>query len=316
MAEPPRRLPRIGLLHWHLASKVKNGYCRELYRFLDERRTAGELEFEVLGCELGRNPESDPGPSLEAVRNARLDALITNGIWNEPYLGDLHALGLPMVSVDFQPRGSAIDAVTFSNERAGEQIGRIFAETGHRDVMFVSVFRNDRGMALGATKHIEDDTSLERRSGVQQALVTTSVEMWPTLPLLVRDDATNYHLQLVAKLPKMFQSLGQVPQAITGHDNTVLHSVLEALTRMNLKVPGDVSLIGFHGVDRSKDEVPPDRRVNCMLFCWQDMAEQAWKLLQGRLSGKVPPETAQRLVSLPGQYTDFGTVRDRHKPSA
>ena len=41
-----------------------------------------------------------------------------------------------------------------------------------------------------------------------------------------------------------------------------------------------------------------------------------WKLLQGRLSGKVPPETAQRLVCLPGQYTDFGTVRDRRKPSA
>ena len=40
MAEAPRRLPRIGLLHWHLASKVKDNYCRELYRYFDERRAA------------------------------------------------------------------------------------------------------------------------------------------------------------------------------------------------------------------------------------------------------------------------------------
>lgn len=306
MANAAARRPHIGLLYW-LDQEMETTFCRDLFMPFVEQAKAGKLTYEFLKpsrTDLTR----DPFPPLEQVKAGRFDGLVSVSIWMEPYLGELAKLGKPVVTLDFRSHACAFDSVTFGNRPAFREIAKILGRTGHKDVLFVSLFRPDRNSKPGLENFIEDDTSLERRTALQEACAELGIEVWPLLPVYTGHD--NRRKQISRHLPELIADMGHPPAAITGHDIDALMNTLEAIASQNLKIPQDLSMIT---VGAESDEATLAKRIpmDMVVFSWRHMGEEGLRLLEERLSGKVPAGRPPRHVELSGEYAPVGTVLDR-----
>ncbi|MCK6473896.1 MAG: substrate-binding domain-containing protein [Planctomycetes bacterium] len=306
MAKAAARRPHIGLLYW-LDQKMESTFCREVFKPFLEQATAGKLTYEFLHPSR-QTQARDPYPPLELVKAARFDGLVSVSIWKEPYLGELAKLGKPVVTLDFRSIACAFDSVTFGNRPAFRQIGKILKDTGHKDVLFVSLFRPDRNSKPGLENFIEDDTSLERRTALQEACADLGIEVWPLLP--VYTGSGNRRKQVSTHLPELIANMGHPPSAISGHDTDAISNAMEAVAALNLKVPRDLSMIT---VGSESDDASIAKRIpmDMIVFSWRHMGEEGLRLLMERLGGKVPADRPPRHVELSGQYAPLGTVIER-----
>lgn len=312
MNAPGRRVPHIGILFW-TSEKIETTYCREVFLPFLNLSAQGKMTYQFL-CphEAGDTPD-DPFPALARVKAGGFDGIATVSIWMETYIGELVKLGKPVVTLDFRSNGWPADSVTFGSRQAFRQIAQILKDTGHRDVLFLSQFRPDRNSKRGLENFIEDDTSLERRTALQEACAELNLEVWPLLPLHTGVEARRK--QINKRLPLLIENMGHPPSAITGHDVGVLGTASEALADMKLNVPRDLSLIS---VGTIQDEANPPAKLpmDTLLFSWRQMGLEGLRLLWDRLSGKVPPDSPPRHVELTGRYVQAGTVADRRAPGA
>lgn len=306
MAKAAARRPHIGLLFW-LDQKMESTFCREVFKPFVDQAQAGKLTYEFLHPSR-QTQARDPYPPLESVKAGRFDGLVSISIWKEPYLGEIAKLGIPVVTLDFRSHACAFDSVTFGNRPAFRQIAKILKDTGHQDVLFVSLFRPDRNSKPGLENFIEDDTSLERRTALQEACTEFGIEVWPLLPVYTGN--SNRKKQVSTHLPELIANMGHPPSAITGHDIEAMMNSLEAVAAQNLKMPQDLSMIT---VGAETDQATLAKRIpmDMIVFSWRHMGEEGLRLLEERLSGKVPAGRPPRHVELSGQYAPVGTVIER-----
>lgn len=303
MAKTAARRPHIGILFW-LEQKMENTFCRDVFKPFVEQAKADKLTYEFL-LPSKKTQTRDPYPPLEQVKAGRFDGFVSVSIWKEPYLGELAKLGKPVVTLDFRSNACAFDSVTFGNRPAFREIARILKDTGHRDVLYLSLFRPDRNSKPGLENFIEDDTSLERRTALQEACTELGIELWPLLPVYAGH--LNRKKQVSTHLPELIANMGHPPSAITGHDIEALTNSLEVITAQNLEMPRDLSMIT---VGAETDEATFAKRIpiDLILFSWRQMGEEGLRLLEERIDGKVPADQPPRHVELSGQYAPVGTV--------
>lgn len=301
--------PRIALLYWSYADDF--AYCADLLEFFRSLERNGEIRLQILGRTKTRDPQPDIGPPIEVVKSGHFDGYINLGIWRADYLADLYRLGRPIVSLDYQPHGVPVDAVTFSGQHAGSYVGKMLADTGHKEILFVSQFHRQRPTPEAAETLVEDPTSSDRRLGLLIGLVGSPVLFWSTFPWIFEDDELH---NMNRRLRKMIETRGHPPSAVVCHDTRIAEKVRDILEEMHLKIPQDLSLITFFAPGKETGYKPPVRPISEMRYTWRDMAEAGWELLQGRLTGTVKLDAPQRHVELPARYVDGGTVRNRTHP--
>jgi DNA-binding LacI/PurR family transcriptional regulator len=298
----PAKIPRVAFLHWYEARSLPNSYCADLFNHFQLLKKNAELNLTVLG--RGAQDNAPPFPDIKQVRDGRFDAIVSNGIWNPDYLLGLKSLGVPVVSCDNLADTLPLDSVTFSDEEAGEQIGRMLARSGHRQVLFVTRMRNDAGAVAGADPLIEDTTSLDRRMGVQRGLLGTAAEYWPVLPW---NGGTKALVKAMMKrFERVVEEAGRWPDAIVVPDLGLGAAVLAELKARKLAVPRDISMVGFHAPPVSTQ---PAGKISHMCYSWRSMAETAWNLLKSRLEHRQ--KSAPQHLKLPAVYVDCGSVLER-----
>ncbi|MCK6473895.1 MAG: substrate-binding domain-containing protein [Planctomycetes bacterium] len=312
MNAPGRRVPHIGILSWTKLT-VEGAFCREVFQPFLSLAAQGKMTYQLLCPDDPGDTPNDPFPPLERVKAAGFDAIATVSIWKETYIGELHKLGKPLVTLDNRSHGWPADSVTFGSRQAFRQIAQILKDTGHRDVLFISQFRPDRNSKPGIENFIEDDTSLDRRTALQEACAELDMEVWPLLPIHIGTEIRRK--QVSKRLPALIENMGHPPSAISGHDSGVLVSALDALKDLKLNVPRDLSLIS---VGTIQDEANPPAKLpmDTLLFSWRQLGLEGLRLLWDRLSGKVPADGPPRHVELTGRYVQAGTVADRRAPRA
>lgn len=305
-----KRTPRLAFLHWTAAGSLEKGYCTDLFHFFVRLATSGAIQLTVLGEAQGRN--APPFPDLNMVRAGNFDAFISNGIWNADYLHEVHRLNKPLISVDHLTEGMPIDSVTFASRQPGEAIGKLLAETGHTDILFISRFRRDQGAVPGADPIIEDPTCAERRTSVQSGLLGTDVDFWPALPWLNAIGINNAEL-MAQRLERILKEMGRWPTALVVPSVELGVVAIEEFKRHGKRVPEDISCISFHappGVN--EDEVA----MSTMQFSWTQMATEAWRLLKERMDGAVPLNAPARHIEIPAKFVDRSTVLNRRPRQA
>ena len=242
---------------------------------------------------------------MKQVQAANFDALITNGIWSVDYLCELQKLGVPLVSCDKSTRGMSIDSVSFSGAQAGEAAAKLLLRYGHKDILFVTGMRRDFGAPAGADPVIEDETSAERRTGVQQGLVGSDADLWPYIPWTAAPGQDGPKL-LAARFERIISDMQRLPTAMVTVDAGIALAVKTMLESMGLGVPHDVSILTF--------AAPPAKgapaRFSGMCYDWHEMAQEAWRLLKERLDGLRPANAPAVNIELSATYLDQGTVRN------
>lgn len=187
----------------------------------------------------GNWQEADERKAIETLLARRVDGLIVlaGRLPNAALLR--YARELPMVVVGRQLRGPQIFSLNFENTLGARLATQHLVDLGHRRIAFLS----------GDLAHGD---AVERLRGYEQALKDSGIPFDPAL--VVQGDFTE-----PSGLLGVMRLLddGAPFTALFASNDQMAFGALLALHRRGLRVPDDISLVGFDDVSVAKYALPP-----------------------------------------------------------
>ncbi|HWT64887.1 MAG TPA: LacI family DNA-binding transcriptional regulator [Terracidiphilus sp.] len=185
---------------------------------------------------------TDNDSAKEATYLSQLRSFLPAGILMIPSLDSTvspGSSGPPVVCVDRRPENWKGDMVTVANREGAYKAARHLIEMGHRRI----------GVIAGPP-HLT--SALDRVRGFRQALHDAHIAMAPEYVQEARFDRVSGYtaaMRLLQLLPR--------PTAIFATSDLMAMGALLAIRESRLTCPGDVSLVGFDGLEQTELTDPP-----------------------------------------------------------
>lgn len=230
-----QRTETVGLLLYPTcASEFRNSFAAEVIEGLENRLIAAGYHL-LLG---GYRPQVTDGVIPQFIGQGRVDGVVLLGKYPAEILSALRKAPVPLVILDSEDEGNAIDSITTDGFSAGTQVVDRLATLGHRRIVMLAYgheFHNPRMRRLGFLH------GMRAHGG------------WPSERSLITgfmDDADGHRL-LRARL-----SEHEPPTAVFCENDHLALAIIARLTADGLRVPHDLSVIGFNDDDGSRLSQP------------------------------------------------------------
>jgi DNA-binding LacI/PurR family transcriptional regulator len=256
----PRNYPALGL--------IQRGILRVLRRRQADYRL---VVFDNQGDVWSQSVEMEQ-QALAAVENDGSAGAILWPIGGEETQGSiarLQALGVPLVLLDRYPEGFSCDFVGIDNRAAGHDATNYLLDLGHRRIAHL-------------TSSSAVMTGRERLEGYREALASHGISEEVIYRVPDHDDL----YPDVSPVIQHILTLPDPPTALFAMKDILAHAFIRAATAAGLRVPEDISVIGFDDHDRHSLQPPFLTTVHQP---FEQMGERAADLLLRRLAG---PSTA------------------------
>lgn len=222
--------------------------------------------------------EDDPDRELDvvmALHQRRVDGIILapSPDPGRRALAYLREVGLPCVLVDRMP-DPAFDQVGINNREAMRNLVERVSARGHRRIGYVG---GNPGFA----------TTLERIAGYREGLAGAGGAIDERL-LVTGSATTNSAMQAAERL----LDLDQPPTALVGGNNLATIGIMKAITRRGLRVPKDISIVGFDDFEWADCFEP---RLTLVAQPCVEIGRRAAFLLMERIA---VPEGVRRTIQL------------------
>ncbi|ADN02329.1 LacI family DNA-binding transcriptional regulator [Spirochaeta thermophila] len=172
---------------------------------------------------------------LRPYRQRKVDGLIYVGLQKMPQevREEINRRRIPCVVIGDRPEDEEFSWVDTDNERAGyDTVMRIW-KRGHRRICFV-----------GLREEFYNANIRDREKGYRRAMKELTGEEVPDEWVW----RAGYHQEEVAQVVECaFSSMGERPTALFCATDEMALGALVALRRLGLRVPEDVSVVGFDG---------------------------------------------------------------------
>jgi DNA-binding LacI/PurR family transcriptional regulator len=224
-------------------------------------------------------------PAIEEILAYRVDGLIlASTTLSSALAADCHAAGIPVLSFNRTARGAGVLSVTGENRRGGRLIAAFLAAGGHHRLGFVAGIENA-------------STSIEREAGFMEGVAALQL----TAPLRA---VGHYSFEGAAAAARQLLSRADRPDAIfCGNDHMALSIAEVARFEFGLRIPHDLSLVGF-------DDVGPARWPSFSLTSFSQPVEAMVEAAVGLMIGEIEGEAAAgRSVVVPGELVVRGSAR-------
>ncbi len=230
---------------------------------------ANELGFDLMlhTRDLEAHAEAD------VLADGRVDGALLLRDEGDPLMDGLTARGLPCVQFFSRATGS-LPFVDADNYSGGRLAARHLLDLGHRRIAMV------RGS-------LRSNASNDRYAGYRDALENAAVGVAPERVLTIPSPTSD--LEPFRRL----MASSDRPTAVFCWSDEVALGLLPSLRAMGLRVPEDVSLVGFDSLAVCDQSVPPLTSVRQPVF---EMAAQATRLLAALARGE---EAAPRQILVP-----------------
>ena len=164
---------------------------------------------------------------------------------------------LPFVALELGFNDETVSTVGIDNESGARMAARHLAELGHRliGVVSVSLQPADRGVGLVSMEEVETagyGVAPQRFRGYFEALAECGIDV-ATVPIY---ETHNDEESTRAVLEQMFGTR-EPPTAILAMSDRIALAALDWLRERGLRVPEDVSIIGFDGIPEGESSTPP-----------------------------------------------------------
>jgi len=190
--------------------------------------------------------------------------IVLNGHASEGYLVEI-AVGIPMIVVGRNIPNLKEQCLPFDDYDAAYQATRYLIEAGHRRIAHIT----------GLLNHQD---AVERRDGYRMALQEGGIE--PDPDMIIEGDFTEPSGVMAVEMLLM---RGRVFSAIFAANDQMAYGARLALYRRGLRVPEDVSIVGFDDQAPSAYMVPPLTSVRRTPLEIGEAAGKALiELIQGR----------------------------------
>jgi LacI family transcriptional regulator len=196
-----------------------------------------ETAFNQYNLLLHLMPESERPELPKMVREGQVDGIILVGTRNPDFVKTLQDASVPTILVD--PRASMSDCpqVLIDNENGAFLATQHLIENGHRKIGFIS-----GDIAIPSFMH--------RLNGYKKALKYYNI---PIQEELVKTGG----FEAGYEWTKLLLESHERPTAIfSAYDINALHGY-KAIHDLNLKIPDDISMVGFDDIDLAKIATPP-----------------------------------------------------------
>jgi LacI family transcriptional regulator len=210
---------------------------------------------------------------LDMLISKRVDGVIyITADTHADQLQSLIASKMPLVTFDRDYEG--IDAILLDNLDGGCTAARHLIDLGHRRVACIG--GPDTGTRSG-----------DRVRGYQQALLECGIAVEPEL-LAIGD----WSFQSGMDAARQFLALSAPPTAIFACNDVMATGAMSYLQRTGVRVPEDVSVIGFDNIALAGFTSPPLTTVALPIL---QLGQQLAQILLDRLNGQLP-QPAQRIM--------------------
>jgi DNA-binding LacI/PurR family transcriptional regulator len=205
---------------------------------------AQSLEAEHLGLLL--IPDAREREAVaETVRGAAVDGFVVySATHNDPRVEAALARGVPVVTVD-QPRDAPTPFVGIDDRAAARSAAEHVRELGHERVGVLSFIT-----ALDREGKLELDISVERLAGYREGLGPLWNEAYLRMPRPNAPEPARIAALELLRAP-------EPPTAILAMSDVLALGALQAAAEVGVRVPEDLSLVGFDDSPAASLAVPP-----------------------------------------------------------
>lgn len=259
-----------------LISEITNPFFPELIQGFES--IAVEHNYEILIGSTNYDTKSMAACVRRMLeRNVEGVAVMTFGI-EEPLLEDLVSRNVPLVFVDAAPDSPRVSALIVDYQQGIRQGVQHLAALGHRRMGFISGPLQQRSCQL-------------RKNAFLESLDEIGVK--PTTRWLVEGDHT---LEGGMRAMEMLLELDQMPTAVMCSNDMTAIGALRVLARAGLRVPDDISVIGFDDIHLAEFVYPP---LTTVRMSRNELARAAFEALRMHVETPEPSrKTAWRIPTL------------------
>jgi LacI family transcriptional regulator len=201
------------------------------------------------------------------ILNESVDGIIIAGKVPQNFIDKLSANKVPAVFVDYIPPTNGYPLVLIDNVQGGVLAVNHLIGLGHKNIAFIS-------------SDIEHPSFFDRLNGYRQALEYARIPV-PN-DLIITSSAFQGRQAGVDLAKRLFSSAKNVTAIFASNDAIAIGAIHYLKTR-GIRVPEDVSVIGFDGIEADLLLDPPLSTVGVPKF---ELGAEALKLLVNTLNNK------------------------------
>jgi LacI family transcriptional regulator, galactose operon repressor len=258
-----------------LVPDLGTGYIEEIIRGIDAELSLNDLDLIVYTTHRTASKEASYVANLA---KGMVDGLLLV-LPRSPadFIGNLTERKFPFVLIDHQGVGRDCPAVGATNWQGGYNATEYLVKLGHQRIGFITGW-----MDLGC--------ALDRLDGYRSALRTYHI---PYVPELVYEG--NFFQPDGYAGAETFLNLPEPPTAIFASNDVMAMGVMDAVRNRGLRVPDDISIIGFDDIPQAALVRPTLTTINQPL---EKMGRVATQMLLDLLKD---PEKERVRIELPTQ---------------
>jgi len=226
--------------------------------------------YRTLVCSTEENPDKER-EYVTMLLGQQVDAVVAfpSIARADDHLARLVERGVPVVAVERQLPGFAVSQVLVTNFQGAYDAVRHLVELGHLRI----------GVICASLENIPPDRLHGARQAVAESRVEADLRAVDRLP----DFRTGYEvaLDMLRASPR--------PTAIFALTDSMAVGVLHAAAELGVRVPNDLSIIGFDDIPLVSFLIPPLTTIAQPTYA---MGESAARILLDQLAGDTPgPQT-------------------------
>jgi LacI family transcriptional regulator len=245
-----------------LVRDVATGYIGEIVAGVDEELMAHGYDLMLQTTHRVAGDEKKLADMFSSQLASGLIVVLPRH--PESYLGILRQRSFPCVLVDHQGIGMDVSSVGASNFDGAVSATEYLIGLGHRRIGFISGTRS-----MGCAS--------ERLRGFEWALKKNGLRGDPKL--IATGD---FQQQQGYACARELLSLRPRPTALFASNDVMAYGAMEAARELGLRIPEDISIIGFDDVPQSEAVHPPLTTVRQPL---KEMGRSAARMLVKRIAG-------------------------------
>lgn len=214
----------------------------------------------------GKNDEKDR--VLNAVRGKQVDGILILRAKNDDKLiKELKKIKFPFVIVGRPEAEKEYYWVNNDNIRSSEKVVDYLINKGHRKIAMIS----------GNLKYIVNQDRIE---GYKKAFQKNNIDYDPDL--IFSNSKTNYqNIYLLAQ--KIIKNNPDIT-AFYGISDVIAYTIIQAMNDLNIKIPEEISLVGFNNNPMSRIISPPLTTVDINIYL---LGYKATELLISVINKKI-----------------------------
>ena len=251
----------IGLL----VPELDTSYVGEILRGIDEEIAADGYDLMLYTTHRRRTRESI---FVNSITTGMTDGLLMIlPVDPAAYLTSIRRRDFPFVLIDHEGLDHEGPSVGATNRDGARHAIRYLLDLGHRRVGFI-------------TGNLDMDCAHERLAGYRETLAEHGI---PADDRLIAEG--NFHKPLAFQRTRELLALPDPPTAIFASNDVSAFGVMDAVRDLGLRVPDDVSIVGFDDIPDARLSTPALTTVRQPM---REMGARATRMLLDRIAGKEP----------------------------